>query len=255
MLTALDHIAIDVADPRAAAAGLEAVLGRKPQPVAPDNGTRHALRLQLGNVAVTLNPAGDAAAAGAGVGLAFATQDIGAAAHRLTRRGLAGRLVSDKAYVVEPSATHGVPIAVVSARAIPAGNSAGDIAGLDHVVVRTPDPERAVALYGGRLGLDLRLDRSNEKFGSRLLFFVCGDLVVEISHDLKQGIGSGSDRLWGMAWRANDVEAAHRRMKASGVTVSELREGRRPGTHVFSVKDHTCGVPTLVIGGAGLVRT
>ena len=29
--------------------------------------------------------------------------------------------------------------------------------------------------------------------------------------------------------------------------MSELRDGRKPGTRVFSVKDQTCGVPTLVI--------
>ena len=36
------------------------------------------------------------------------------------------------------------------------------VSALDHVVVRTPNPERAIAFYAGRLGLDLRLDRSNE---------------------------------------------------------------------------------------------
>ena len=33
------------------------------------------------------------------------------------------------------------------------------VAALDHIVVATENPERAVTLYGGRLGLDLRLDR------------------------------------------------------------------------------------------------
>jgi hypothetical protein len=29
--------------------------------------------------------------------------------------------------------------------------------------------------------------------------------------------------------------------------VSEVRDGRKPGTRVFSVRDGTCGVPTLIL--------
>ena len=147
-----------------------------------------------------------------------------------------------------------MPISLASASAAIAPNVGADIAGLDHVVVRTPDPERAVALYGGRLGVDLRLDRTNPQLGSRMLFFVCGGLVVEITHDIKKGVGSGADKIWGLAWRANDIDQAHSRMTAHGVQVSEVRAGRRPGTRVFTVKSHTAGIPTLVIGGEGLHR-
>ena len=38
--------------------------------------------------------------------------------------------------------------------------AAAPITGLDHVVISTEDPERAAALYGARLGLDMALDRS-----------------------------------------------------------------------------------------------
>ena len=159
-----------------------------------------------------------------------------------------------RTFALDIGATHGVPLAVAKARADAAPDTSLDIAGLDHVVIRTPDPERAVALYGGRLGLDLRLDRSNAELGSRMLFFVCGGLVVEITHDLRKGVGNGADRLWGLAWRARDIERAHARMRSHGVDVSGLRDGRRPGTRVFTVKSHTAGVPTLVIGGEGLER-
>ena len=118
-------------------------------------------------------------------------------------------------------------------------------------MIHTPDPERAVAFYAGRLGLDLRLDRSNPLWGARLLFFRCGDLVVEISHDLKKGVSNGPDRLWGLAWRVPDVAKANARLKAAGVEVTAARDGRRPGSQVFTVKSHTGGVPTLVIGGVG----
>jgi catechol 2,3-dioxygenase-like lactoylglutathione lyase family enzyme len=121
------------------------------------------------------------------------------------------------------------------------------IAGLDHVVIRTPDPERAAALYGARLGLDMRLDRSNPSWGARLMFFRCGDLIVEIAHDLKAGVSSGADRLWGLSWRVPDAGAARARLHTSGIDVTDVRAGRKPGTRVFTVRDRTCGVPTLVL--------
>ncbi len=60
------------------------------------------------------------------------------------------------------------------------------IIGLDHVVVSTDEPERAAALYGARLGLDMTLDLSRPDWGARLMFFRCGDLVVEIVHRLNE---------------------------------------------------------------------
>ena len=57
--------------------------------------------------------------------------------------------------------------------------SAAPVLGLDHVVISTDDPERAAALYGARLGLDMALDRSHADWG-RLMFFRCGDLIVEL---------------------------------------------------------------------------
>jgi catechol 2,3-dioxygenase-like lactoylglutathione lyase family enzyme len=128
---------------------------------------------------------------------------------------------------------------------------ASAISSLDHVVVRSPNPERAIAFYAGRLGLDLRLDRSNPDWGTRLLFFRCGDLVVAIAHDLAKGVSDRPDRLWGLSWRAPDIAKAHARLRVAGVDISELRNGRRPGSQVFTVKSHTENVPTLVIGGIG----
>jgi len=159
--------------------------------------------------------------------------------------------------VLPTAATHGVPIVLVERSAVrdPSpllkSSEAASIAALDHVVIRSPNPERAIALYAGRLGLDLRLDRSNPAWGSRLLFFRCGDLVVEIAHDLKAGVSDGPDHLWGLSWRTPDIAKANARLKAAGVDVSSPRTGRRPGTEVFSVNSHIEGVPTIVIGGVG----
>jgi catechol 2,3-dioxygenase-like lactoylglutathione lyase family enzyme len=161
-----------------------------------------------------------------------------------------------RALAVAPSATHQVPILLVQQQAdaqpspLLAAEEATAVAGLDHVVIRSPDPERAVTLYAGRLGLSLRLDRTEPAWGARLLFFRCGDLIVEVVHDLKEGRGDGADRLWGLSWRVPDIARAHARLSAGGVDVSDMRTGRRPGTRVFTVRSGTCGVPTLMIGPA-----
>ena len=236
MITALDHLVV-----RGEAAAYEALLGRR----AADG------RLQTANVGVRF--AADAAEPLAA--MVFATESLDEAARLLERRAIATTRRGD-ALELPAVATRGVPIALIERAARPApspllGEEAAAVAALDHVVVRTADPERAIALYAGRLGLDLRLDRSNPAWGSRLLFFRCDDLVVEIAHDLKAGVSDAPDRLWGLSWRVPDVAAAHARMAAAGIAVSSVRDGRRPGSQVFSVKDGSNGVPTLVIGGIG----
>jgi catechol 2,3-dioxygenase-like lactoylglutathione lyase family enzyme len=117
---------------------------------------------------------------------------------------------------------------------------------MDHVVVSTPDPERAAALYGARLGLDMALDRSHPEWG-RLMFFRCGDLIVEVSHQPGKPADGAQDRLRGMCWRVADIDATHARLMASGVDVSDVRTGRKPGTRVMTVRNSTCGVPTLLV--------
>ncbi|MGE0700863.1 MAG: VOC family protein [Hyphomicrobiaceae bacterium] len=261
MITGLADIELAVADVASAADGLAAVLGRSHVRCAgPAEGQASGGRtIRLENMSVSLMPVGQMCgppSEAPPIRLVLATDDAERAAHRLGRRGLPGKLRGDGAVLeLDTGPTHGVAIGVAARAASASDDPTADIAGLDHVVVRTPDPERAVALYGGRLGLDLRLDRTNPQFGTRLLFFVCGGLVVEISHDTRKGVGSGPDSIFGLAWRARDVDRAHARMTKAGIEVSEVRAGRRPGTRVFTVKSHTAGLPTLVIGGAGLERS
>ena len=124
----------------------------------------------------------------------------------------------------------------------------GAITAMDHVVVATADPERAAALYGARLGLDMALDRSHPDWG-RLMFFRCGDLIVEVAHKAgkEKAAETAPDRLRGLCWRVIDIDATHARLVADGVEVSEVRTGRKPGTRVMTVRSGTCGVPTLIV--------
>ena len=209
---------------------------------------RHASdgRLRTENVGVAF--------AGGAPGLqsmVFATGDLDKAAKLLERRAVATKRDGDALALMGYGVAIGLAAKGSDAPSPFTDDEAACVSALDHVVVRTPNPERAIAFYAGRLGLDLRLDRSNEKWGARLLFFRCADLVVEIAHDLKKGVSDAPDQLWGLSWRVPDVAKANARLKTAGLDVSEPRDGRRPGSQVFSVKDRTEGVPTLIIGGIG----
>ncbi len=273
MITALDHIVLVTPDNAAGVAAYRTLLGRDPTWRSEAGGAASAL-FSVGNTALELiaptgeGHAGDRVRAALDDGgarltsLAFRIDDIAAVHRWLARRGLAPEDIADGVSVDEASGAtrrwqrtradgHGVRLFFLQPEgAAPESDivARAPVTGLDHVVVTTPDPERAAALYGARLGLDMALDRTNPQWGSRLMFFRCGDLVVEVMHNLKDGVEAGPDRLWGLSWRVADSEATRARLIAAGLDVSELRAGRKPGTQVFTVRSGTCGVPTLVLG-------
>lgn len=243
MIDALDHLTVRASFRGGAVGAYETLLGRRAE----------AGRLRVGNVGVTIE---DHASTAQLASMVFATASLDKAARLLERRAVPTERDGDR-LLLSTRATHQVPIALVERTATPEpspllkSSEAASVIALDHVVIRTPNPERAIALYGGRLGLDLRLDRSNPDWGSRLLFFRCGDLVVEIAHDLKKGVSDGPDQLWGLSWCTPDIARCNERLKTASVEVSEPRDGRRPGSQVFTVLSHTANVPTIVIGGIG----
>ncbi|MEO1029311.1 MAG: VOC family protein [Pseudomonadota bacterium] len=122
------------------------------------------------------------------------------------------------------------------------------VSGIDHVVVQTPNPDRATAIYGTRKGIRLALDRTFESWKTRLMFFELGGLTIEVAHRFDPAPDpSADDSLWGISWIVPDLAAAHERLSDAGVEVSEMRTGRRPATRVFTVKSGTLGVATLFI--------
>jgi catechol 2,3-dioxygenase-like lactoylglutathione lyase family enzyme len=178
--------------------------------------------------------------------LVFSVADIDAAHRRCVRVGLAPEEISERegwrSFRADTERTNGARLFFLDRREVRKAQSAA-VVGLDHIVIRTPAPERAAALYGARLGLDMRLDR--EVAGRRLMFFRCGDAIVEIVHDAS--LGDGRDKLWGLSWRVADADAARERLAGAGVDVSAVRVGMKPGTRVFTVRNNTCGIPTLMI--------
>lgn len=276
MITALDHVALIVRDLPAATERYAALLGCKPNWRGADSGIENVW-FELDNMALDIiAPRGEGAmgdmarahldAHGDSIwAIAYATPDLDAFHKLFTRRGVKASEphplrsthidTREKRYWrMFSTALAGVTTFVMekkqgetpwprAAMEAPSG-----VTGLDHVVVRTAAPDRALATYGAKLGLDLRLDRTAPEWGARLMFFRCGDLIVEVAHDLKAGVSDAPDSVWGFTWRTGDIDAAHARLTAGGFNISDIRKGRRDGTRVFTVRDGTCGVPTLFIG-------
>lgn len=264
MITALDHVAVAVRDFGAAVEGCRRLLGREPE-LEPRDGAERAW-FHLANAALeVIGPSGEGAAGdrvrarldaeGEGVWLvAFQVRDLEADARLIERRGLPVARVG----AVARTAAAGIDIVLTpgreGAQSSPAiGEETAAIPALDHVVIRTANIDRAVANFGGRLGLDLRLDRANPGWGARQLFFKCGDAVVEFAASLKAPVSDAPDSFGGLAWRTADPDAVHARLAAAGFNVSELRTGRKPGTKVFTIRDAPAGVPTIVLSAEPLI--
>lgn len=260
MITAVNHVALAADDPERAAADYELVFGRKPQAYSGDDG-RTLHRFQLDNIAFEITRAAAGAAGLHRVG--FEVVDMAATVRKFSRRGLdceaplgehwragGGAAIERTVTPISSATTHGVGIALVAttrADTVSPAPAAQAVAAIDHLVVRSPNPERSIALYGGRLGLDFALDRTNADWGSRLLFFLCGGVRVQIGHSLAKGISDEPDQFSGLAWRVGDAAAAQRRLQGSGVQTSEAKKGRRPGSQVLTVRSHTCNVPTIFL--------
>ena len=262
MITELDHVAVAVRDFDAAVDGYRRLLGREPE-LEPRDGANRAW-FHLANMALeVVAPAGEGPAADrvnarldmAGEGLwiaAFQVDDLDAAGSLLGRRGLdvepVGGVLRIVAagleFVLTPGRIGAAPSAAI-------GAEDASVPALDHIVVHTPNPDRALGLYGAKFGLDLRLDRANEQWGARQLFFRCGGAVFEVGASLKAPVTDEPDRWGGLAWRVTDPEVAQARMAACGFDVSEVRPGRKPGTRVFTVRSGPPGLPALFIAHGG----
>jgi catechol 2,3-dioxygenase-like lactoylglutathione lyase family enzyme len=273
MLTGLDHVTVAVQEIDRAVDAYERLLGAPPswRGEHPSLGTEGAL-FALSNAAVELvapKPKAEQAEGlrarladqGEGlIALAFCIVAAGDWSKDLRERGLRatapeegeaiGRGGDVRRYrTVELSqrATRGISVLGVERadrgplRAT-APVRADCVDSLDHVVVRTAQADAAVALYGSGLGLRLALDQAFN--GVRMLFFRTGGVTIECVQD--PGVGD-RDELYGLAFRVQDLDGAHARLRASDFETSEPRPGRKPGTRVLSVKSGTCSVPTLFL--------
>lgn len=286
MITGLDHVALVVRDLDAAVDGYAKMLGVAPSWVGRGGGVRQAW-FQFPNMALdVISPEGEGPFAdmirahidahGEGQwAVAFTADNLESFATLLTRRGIkaspprpSSTTADDGATrtwigsTLDAAATGGLQLLLMAPQETPFPPSEptgpGPIAKLDHVVIGTGNVDRALAVYGAKLGLDLRLDRDNPQWNARQLFFRCGDAVLEMGAK----IGEPSlealakpDRFGGLAWRVTEPEAAQARIAAAGFDVSEVRTGRKPGTKVFTVRNASGGVPTIMLSAEPKLET
>ena len=144
---------------------------------------------------------------------------------------------------VWPDDFHGLTVSLGTRPELP---SAAETVAIDHVVVRTPDADRAIRLWRDRLGLRLALDRVFPDRGLRLVFFRSAGLTLEFAAN-DAPAGDGPDRLYGVSYRVGDLAARREHLARAGVDVSPIRPGMRPGTSVVTVRSGTAGVPTLLL--------
>lgn len=254
MIAGFDHVVVAVRDIAEGVAAYETLLGARATPITTRDDVASALVVTANHAIELLAPIGPAAPrlraalddGGEGIkSLVFATSNIEKLHTRCQRVGLEPEEIivreDTRSFRANTARTHGARLFFMQRAAPPQPDAS--VLGLDHIVIRTGDPDRAAALYGARLGLDMRLDR--EVTGRRLMFFRCGDAIVEIAEDRAlTGVG---DQLWGLSWRVADADMERQRLADAGLNVSEVRAGTKPGTRVFTVRDRTCGVPTLMI--------
>ncbi len=130
----------------------------------------------------------------------------------------------------------------------PAEPASAETTAIDHVVVRTADADRAIALWRHRLGLRLALDRAFPERGLRLVFFRSGGITLEFATPYPPPADADApDYLYGVSYRVADLAARRERLLSAGVDVSPVRDGMRPGTSVVTVRSGTAGVPTLLL--------
>jgi catechol 2,3-dioxygenase-like lactoylglutathione lyase family enzyme len=219
----LDSVQIGVADRGAARDAYRILLGVEP---VTSHGGAHRFQLERGAVELESGDPG---------------------LHSIRFRLEAG----DAALPEDAETWHGLCVRTAGAAGPPAAPapSADAVVAIDHVVVRTPDAERAIRLWRDRFGLRLALDRVFGERGLRLLFFRSGGITLEFAsaHPADPTAASAPDQLYGMSYRVADLHARRARLLDAGVEVSVIRPGMRPGTSVATVRSGTAGVPTILL--------
>lgn len=263
MLTSLDHVVILTDHSPRTVDAYKTLLGQPPQWESRDNQMRTSY-FQTENIGLEIiGPDGPHAydyvrdllkgKPAALTSLAFAADDLDSSHHILARRGLNPSEITEsrngrRKFRCPDEVCHGIKTFILSGPSPSGSNSSQSKMSLDHIVINTPNPDRAIAHYGARLGIRFALDRTNNDWGARFLFFKLDDVVLEVIHRLgKTQDPTANDETWGLTWKVDDLEKHWKRLRNAEVETSDIRTGRKPGTRVFTVKSHTDGIPTLFL--------
>lgn len=259
-ILALDHIRITVTDLNTEVDHYAALLGIAPAWRGSKDGQDRAI-FNTDNVAVHLVASEQAQGLEA---ICFAVDSLQRMHRRLKRVGIACHETPAEdsnaadalpAVLIASSAdTRGIQISFTAQDSGTVTTTAVAANGLDHIVIASECAERTAFLLGSQLGLDMRLDMSRPEWKARLMFFRCGDLIVEVFEKLgedgphaRDHSSSQHDSFYGLTWRVADADASQARLTDAGFDVSQVRKGRKPGSRVLTVRNNTAGVATLLI--------
>lgn len=124
-----------------------------------------------------------------------------------------------------------------------------DIRKLDHIGIVVEDLEAGKKKYSS-LGLRHLHDETVEEFNSKIAFFACGDILIELIEPTAEGDGTEFLRTHGeglnhLCYEVGDIQEALAEAQRNGMTdYVEPRTGAG-GSRVFFMRaDSCCGVTT-----------
>jgi predicted enzyme related to lactoylglutathione lyase len=181
----------------------------------------------------------------------------------LVQAGPGAALISG--IVFEDSGSGAIAAPVANTRGLDLGRCDGSASGefrsrhpqsdslrVDHLVLRTGDADACVQLFANQLGIRLALDKTVPQWGGRMLFLRAGKLTLEIIESERDP--PEQDHFWGIAYQCRNLDQTARQLEQRGVELSAIRQGRKPGTRVATLKSHNLGIPTLLIEPAQVLQ-
>jgi len=166
-------------------------------------------------------------------------------------QGRALRFLSSAEAAPRIESVHGVTVLVDPVPAIAAAAAShpgAPLPAIDHVVIRTNAPERAIRSWRDERGVRLAFDKEFPKRGLRLLFFRSHGITLEYAAPFPPVETSPEDdAIYGVSYRVPDLATARARLLAAQIDVSEIRRGHREATSVCTVRSGTRGIPTLLL--------
>ncbi|MEC8427565.1 MAG: hypothetical protein VXZ35_04015 [Pseudomonadota bacterium] len=168
-------------------------------------------------------------------------------AYRCVFSSVDGGVFEEDQFTLESSDRDGFLMTLVKTPwAYPVADVEGDIARVDHLVLYSHDAQTCIDRFGeSGLGLRLALDQTVPEWGGRMLFFRIGKLTLEVI--VPNDPMTRPDFFWGIAYQTHGLASTHERLLNAGVAVSDIRDGRKPGTRVASLKSGDLGIPTLLL--------
>jgi hypothetical protein len=105
---------------------------------------------------------------------------------------------------------------------------------LDHLVVFTDDPDRTTKHYEA-LGLPFKRERAIGN-GTAQRFFRAGEVIIELVGPIPDVEG---ERLWGLAFTVNDLDACARLL---GDALGAVKDAVQPGRRIATLRHKQCGL-------------